>query len=157
MWGHGVDERKLTRTDTGNLPAQNAWHRGDAHDDADRMHPPHEPAESEESLDKSGTWGEKDVGGINEEGAKKDFEDMRTNLTNLERTRTQDTQRSLKRTASGASATRQKSKASARPPTANTNRETEGDGTDIGGDLEAAKDDDEDDFELDRFWTYFGF
>ncbi|KAM0718631.1 hypothetical protein Q7P37_005702 [Cladosporium fusiforme] len=151
MWGSGVDERKLTRTDTGSLPPQNAWHSGDAHEDASRLHPPHEPAESQESIDRSGTWGEKDVGGINEQDAMKDFQNLRSDLTNLERSRTQETQRSLKRTASGASAMRQKSKASARPQTSHTNRETEGDGTDIGGDLEAGADDKEDEFELDQF------
>lgn len=145
MWGTGVDERRLTRSETGTtLPSQNAWHRGDTHENAGRLHPPHEPSESDEDRDRTGTWGEKDVGGINEQDALRDFQNLRSDLNNLERTRTQDTQRSH------ASAKRRKSKASTRPPTTHTNRETEGDGTDIGGDLEAGGDKD-DDFELDQF------
>lgn len=145
MWGTGVDERRLTRSETGTtLPSQNAWHRGDTHENAGRLHPPHEPSDSDEDRDRTGTWGEKDVGGINEQDALRDFQTLRSDLTNLERTRTQDTQHSH------ATAKRQKSRASARPPTTHTNRETEGDGTDIGGDLEAGGDK-EDDFELDQF------
>lgn len=145
MWGTGVDERKLTRSETGTtLPSQNAWHRGDTHENAGRLHPPHEPSDSDSDRDRTGTWGEKDVGGINEHDALRDFQNLRSDLTNLERTRTQDTQHSH------ATAKRQKSRASARPPTTHTNRETEGDGTDIGGDLEAGGDK-EDDFELDQF------
>ena len=115
MWGSGVDERKLTRSDTGSLPPQNAWHRGDAHDDAGRMHYPHESVETQEERDRTGTWGETDVGDINEQNALRDFQNMRTDLSNLERTRTQDSQqRSVKRAASNASGTRRsKSRASA--------------------------------------------
>jgi ATP-binding cassette subfamily G (WHITE) protein 2 (SNQ2) len=152
MWGSGVDERKLTRSDTTNLPPQNAWHRGDTHEDAGRMHYPHEPTETQEDRDRTGTWGERDVGEINEQDALRDFQNMRTDLSNLESIRTQDSQhRSMKRAASNASGARRKSRASARPPTSHTNRETEGDGTDIGDDLEAAKDDNQDDFELGQF------
>lgn len=149
MWGSSMDERKLTRTDTGNIPQENAWHRGDPHGDASRLHPPREPEEEAEDVDRSGTWGEADVGGFNQREGIEEFQKLRSDLTNLERTRSRDTQASLKRTGTNKSTKTRQSQTLSRAGTRQTAR-TEATGTDA-GDVEAAAGADENDFELDEF------
>lgn len=104
MWGSSVDERKLGRSETDHSQL-NEWHRGDQDPNAGRLNAPHEPEEVEEPLDDArvGTWGEKDVGRFSEEGALRDFEALRKNLSELERSRSKDTQGSLTRTVSRGS------------------------------------------------------
>ncbi|OQO06579.1 hypothetical protein B0A48_08362 [Cryoendolithus antarcticus] len=138
MWGAGVDERRLHRSNTGEGPQTNQWHRGDEQPDAGRMHPPREAEESPEDVDRSGMWGERDVGGFNERDAREDFQALHDNLTRLERQRTQDTQRSA----------RSKGRPVSRTATRQTAR-TEATGTD-GGDVEAGSTEEEG-FALDEF------
>jgi ATP-binding cassette subfamily G (WHITE) protein 2 (SNQ2) len=126
-------------------PTQNAWHHGGTHKDCQCLHPTREPAQSEEERSCTGTWGEEDVGGINEEDAFADFQNLRIELTNLERSRTQASQHSH------TSTERRKSRANGDVPTMRTNRKTEGDGTDIDTNVEASAKDKGEDFELDKF------
>lgn len=72
MWGHSIDERKLNR---GEKNEANQWHRGDVQPDAGRLHTTHptEEVENDESPEREGTWGERDVGGFNEGEAMEQF------------------------------------------------------------------------------------
>ncbi|GAB7366264.1 hypothetical protein MBLNU230_g7822t1 [Neophaeotheca triangularis] len=109
MWGAGPpDSRGLNRQPTGEPGSQpvNAWHTvGDPTTDGG-IHEPHSPhpggeeVESASDKDNDGTWGEKDVGNFSEQGAKEDFNALRQELTNLEKTRSN---------ASGAPSNRRKS------------------------------------------------
>jgi ATP-binding cassette, subfamily G (WHITE), member 2, SNQ2 len=153
MWGSHVDRDQLRRHESsapGGAPV-NQWHTvGDPQPDADRLHPPTttHPTEDVEETDSSeqdvsGTWGERDVGHFDPGDAMENYEELRKNLTDMERTRSRDTQASrLKRTMSG----RSRKTDISRPAT--RTRESEP------GDVEAVpneKKGDEDDFELDRF------
>ncbi|KAK8045403.1 hypothetical protein PG993_005427 [Apiospora rasikravindrae] len=91
MWGHPMDQDALRRTKSGMQSQQ--WHRGDVPADA-------RPA-GDENIENgpedgnpaaAGTWGERDVGGFNEQGAIQEFEALRSNLDQLQRTRTQESQ-----------------------------------------------------------------
>ncbi|EME46118.1 ABC transporter-like protein [Dothistroma septosporum NZE10] len=162
MWGSSVDERRLTRSDTGNAPT-NQWHRGDTHRDAGRnhaaLHPTEEVESDEDGKDCSGagTWGETDVGGFNREGAMQDYEALRNNLTHLSKTRSRDTQgNGLRKVATNTSArSRKQSTQGQQGPSRTTptnDQSTSQEDRDELGDIEAGpQDDDEDDFELDRF------
>ncbi|TKX24802.1 brefeldin A resistance protein-1 [Elsinoe australis] len=84
MWQNGVDESRITRTQSG----LNQWHNVSAPAPEDHtLHQQHTPDESEESPDRSGTWGERDAGEPNEASAMADFEALRRELSNLSRTR----------------------------------------------------------------------
>ena len=115
---------------------------------------PHEPEEATSSTSSTGneadgTWGERDIGGpVNFRAAMQDYEDMRRELTNLSKTRTNKTNRSGARQSS--TALRKVTSAASRLSRA-TRATTEPD-----ADLEAQGDekppsDDEGDFELDGF------
>ncbi|KAK3072502.1 ATP-binding cassette transporter snq2, partial [Teratosphaeriaceae sp. CCFEE 6253] len=108
MWGSGPDER-LRRQESG---AANQWHTvGDRELGADRIHQPVHPTEDVEDYSpdgttrrQSGTWGEQDVGGFDEDEARANYETLRRELTELGRVRSKDTQKAkLHRTVSGAS------------------------------------------------------
>ena len=105
MWAATVDQDRLQRVNS--AQQQNQWHRGDRQPDAERLHLPHPTEETEEvgrdTRVQSGTWGELDVGGFDQLEAAEQLEALRRNLTELERTRSRDTQASLKRTVSGRS------------------------------------------------------
>lgn len=149
MWASGVDENRLRRNDS-NTP-QNQWHTvGDHQPNAERLHDPHHPTEEvEEGSEGSGrqvegTWGERDVGGVDEHEAMQDYEALRQNLTSLEKTRSKESQSpSLKRTQSKKS---RKSQQLDRPPTGRSETQASE------GDIEAGPDENgEDDFRLDNF------
>ena len=150
MWPSHVDGSRLQRMNT----EQNTWHRGDQQPDGGRLHESHPTEETEESSrsrDGSGTWGERDVGGFNETEAVETIEALRSDLREIERTKSNATQASLKRTISRRSQTTKP--AISRPQTAQSGRsatqKTETDAGDVeaqGGALE-----EEEQFELDQF------
>ena len=161
MWASSVDGERLQRANTNQY--QNQWHRGDPQPNAGGIHEPH-PTEEVEDTDfearhRSGTWGERDVGGFDEQEAAAQFEALRRNLTGLSRSRSKDTQLSLKRTMSGRSGLSRKPTRQTleRPATARTasiaESRAESTGTE-GIDVEAGEekeDDEEGDLELDQF------
>ncbi|SMQ45282.1 unnamed protein product [Zymoseptoria tritici ST99CH_3D7] len=144
MWGYSVDERKLQREDT-NVPPTNQWHN------AQRTGGTH-PTEEVEG-EGEGTWGENDVGGFTTRQAMEDYEALRKDLTQLSKTRSRDTQHSLKRTTTGQTAKSGRKSLTSRQAT-HTSEAAEQD-VEAGPqeEVEESKkdDDDEDDFELDRF------
>src|ERR1700760_942069 len=97
MWAASVDQERLQR-----VTSQNQWHRDD--EGAGGIHAPHPTEEVEDIEDKhrSGTWGERDVGGFDEEEAAAQFEALRRNLTQLSQVRSRDSN-SLRRTISRGS------------------------------------------------------
>ncbi len=100
MWASHLDQDRLQHVDS----RGNQWHRGDPHPDAGRLHTPPQTEEVEgDENARSGTWGERDVGEFNAEEAAEQFAALRRNLTQLERTRTKDTQTTLRRTTTGRS------------------------------------------------------
>ncbi|KAI1749954.1 ABC-2 type transporter-domain-containing protein [Xylaria castorea] len=96
MWASAVDGKGFSRTDS--QPPVNQWHRGDQVVDASILHPAADDAEIGRALEEmpalDGTWGERDVGGVDEEAAREQLEELRHNLIQLHRTRTHDTQAS---------------------------------------------------------------
>ncbi|KAF2716971.1 hypothetical protein K431DRAFT_316157 [Polychaeton citri CBS 116435] len=142
MWGSTVDTNKAKETD--NQPGSANLLHGDVNPDASRLHAPNgeEVEATEEEKRASGFWGEKDTGGVSGEAAMEDYEKLRSDLTHLHKTRSKDTQGSLKRTVTGRS--RKSNVGLERPTTHQT------DASEI-ADLEAAKVEEEDDFELDSF------
>ena len=160
MWASSVDGERLQRVNTAQW--QNQWHRGDPQPDAERLHAPHPTEEVEEqdfdpeSQYTSGTWGERDVGGFNEEEAAAQFAALRRNLTQLSRTRSKETTPSLKRTISARSGLSRRQTLE-RPRTARTASVTESVPETPGTeevDLEAGEkkeDEEEEDLELDQF------
>lgn len=149
MWPSQVDQTRLQRINT----EQNNWHRGDQHPDGQRLHEPTGgESESDRSRDGSGTWGERDVGGFNQSEAVETVEALKSNLKDLERTRSKDTQMSLKRTMSRRSQIAKP--ALSRPQTAQSGRPaTQGTQTTGEGDVEAQQptEEEEEAFELDDF------
>ncbi|KAI1101221.1 ABC-2 type transporter-domain-containing protein [Jackrogersella minutella] len=101
MWASSVGGEALRRREAG-MPT-NQWHRGDTHPDEDRIRRTENTGEPERRSGSNssdvvgngeGTWGERDVGGIDEHEAMEELEVLRHNLSQLHRTRTQDTQAS---------------------------------------------------------------
>ncbi|KAK8069840.1 ATP-binding multidrug cassette transport protein [Apiospora phragmitis] len=93
MWGQPMDQGALRRTESGMQPQQ--WHRADVAPGT----PPVGASDIENGAEDENstadcTWGERDVGGINEHDAKQEFEALKNNLGQLKRTRTQETQAS---------------------------------------------------------------
>ncbi|RYO78851.1 hypothetical protein DL762_008475 [Monosporascus cannonballus] len=95
---------------------------------------------SEPELARDGTWGERDVGEISEQGARHEYEALRNDLIQLHKTRTRDTQ------ASRATTTRSKSQAKRRLSTAQARAKT-----DETQDDETKGEGSEDEFELSEF------
>jgi len=159
MWGTHVDGDRLRRVDSntpGAVPT-NQWHTvGDAQADADRLHPPTttHPTEEVEDPDSpeasvAGTWGENDVGRFDPAAAMEDYEALRRNLTEIERTRSRESQASrVKKTRTLSMRSRRSG--FSRAETRRSEREP--------GDVEAGpadgkeeKEDAEEDFELEGF------
>ncbi|KAI0404625.1 ABC-2 type transporter-domain-containing protein [Xylaria palmicola] len=96
MWASTVDGKGLRRTESGH--PVNQWHREDRSQDASIPRPVSDdaaigsPPNELPALD--GTWGERDVGGVDEEVAREQLEELRHNLIQLHQTRTHDTQAS---------------------------------------------------------------
>ncbi|OTA67144.1 hypothetical protein K449DRAFT_210745 [Hypoxylon sp. EC38] len=99
MWASTVPGEALRRRETG-MPA-NQWHREDTHPDAGRIHTTENAGSSENGSGSSapgpagtgeGTWGERDVGGFDENEALEELEALRQNLSQMHRTRTHETQ-----------------------------------------------------------------
>jgi len=153
MWASGIDENRLRRADSSapGIPT-NQWHTvGDCETGADGLHPTHPTEEVEEGSDRNsraeqGTWGERDGGSVNEEDAIKNYEALRRDLTQLEKTRSRESQSpSLMRTVSGRRKSRQMSRPTTRRTTSAHTTETEPE------DVEAGHKAEEDEFELDQF------
>lgn len=112
MWAHSVNRDRLQRVDSSTVPSQ--WHRADVPPDerfaAERtLHPTEEVEEPDK--DYAGTFGERDVGGFNEQEAAQQFEALRRNLTQLSRTRSGDAPAPVRRSStirSGLSRTKTK-------------------------------------------------
>ncbi|KAK8023180.1 ATP-binding multidrug cassette transport protein [Apiospora marii] len=142
MWGHPMDQNVLRRTESGMQDQQ--WHRDDAPPNAssaDGENAGHGTEAANPSAD--GTWGERDVGGFNEQEAKQEFEALKSNLGQLQRTRTQETQ------ASRVGKTRSKrDKALSRTQTRQSAAASH---TTDEADLEAGEGDADSDFELSDF------
>ncbi|KAI8623457.1 ABC-2 type transporter-domain-containing protein [Xylariaceae sp. FL1651] len=93
MWSTTLDGEALRQTESG--MQVNQWHRGDTHPDANRLHPAADDAAIGRGLDKmparEGTWGERDVGEVDERVAMEELEELRHNLSRLHQTKTHDT------------------------------------------------------------------
>ena len=155
MWASTVDSERLQRANS--RPGQNQWHRDGPHPDADRIHELTHPTEEVEDSDlddryTSGTWGERDVGRFDQQEAAEQLEALRRNLTELSRTRSKDTENSLRRTISGRSGLSRRGTHPAleRPRTARSASIAE---MTLDTDLEAGaeQEDEESDLELDQF------
>ncbi|KAI0017395.1 ABC-2 type transporter-domain-containing protein [Xylariomycetidae sp. FL0641] len=137
MWSSTVDGDALRRTESG--MQTNQWHHGDRQPDADRVHAPagnDETSSSDESSQEArardGTWGERDVGGVNAQAAMEELHDLRNTLSQLHETRTRASQAGgIRRTATGRSDARTNGSKADEP--------------------EAGHAEKEDDFELGRF------
>ncbi|KAI1503807.1 ABC-2 type transporter-domain-containing protein [Biscogniauxia marginata] len=96
MWAPGLDGDALRRTESGMVATQ--LHRGDPPPDAGRLEDEERPSDSSDGSGRGGargfdgTWGERDVGGINEQDAMGEFDVLRHNLAQLHKSRTRDTQ-----------------------------------------------------------------
>lgn len=145
MWGTDITKVVTSRS-------RNPWHNDDENpiEEAHAQQTPnvelHESRERADSSgsssdDVSGTWGERDAGGIHQRMAREDFEALRRTLTSLSKTRshTQSERRALSRKSTHRPGTDRRS--TRRSSTADT--ET--------GDVEAAAGGKEDDFELGEF------
>lgn len=150
MWGSSVDEGRMRRTQSTAGPV-NQWHTvGDPDPNAGRLHEPHPTEEVEDRSDHSarnaeGTWGERDVGGFDEYGARENYETLRRDLSQLEKTRSRDSQAtSLKRSASG------KSKKGRQPSRQTTRQDPAEKPESEAGDVEAGADA-EGEFDLEPF------
>ncbi|KAI0204830.1 ABC-2 type transporter-domain-containing protein [Astrocystis sublimbata] len=147
MWTTTVDEKRLTRTDSSQPPV-NQWHRGDRPVDASILHPAaHDAAIGRAQDDISpvdGTWGEHDVGGVDEAAAREQLQELRHSLIQLHQTRTHETQasRPLQHTRST------RSRASRASRGAGADEEADEQDTDV---EEDDADDDGNEFELGKF------
>lgn len=139
MWGNPLDQDALRRTDSSMQTAR--WHRDEAPPTAGpSAAEKHEEDAGHQNPSAPGAWGERDVGGFDEQGARAEFEALRSELSYLSKSRTQDTH------ASKASHTR--SRGNRQVSQAQTNEESE---DAITVETEAAPGKDEGDFELSDF------
>lgn len=96
MWASTVGGDALRRREVG-MPT-NQWHRGDTHPDditpvagsAGEQGARNGP-DGSTTGNEDGTWGERDVGGLDENEAREELEVLRHNLSQLHKTRTQET------------------------------------------------------------------
>ncbi|KAI1774233.1 ABC-2 type transporter-domain-containing protein [Hypoxylon cercidicola] len=148
MWASTIDSDALRRSESG-MPT-NQWHRGDTHPDPDRTNTAQNPGESgsdgpEGAEGGEGTWGERDVGGFDEQEAMEELEVLRHNLSQLHKSRTRDTQSSRH-----FDLTQVRSRGSAAPDAiSGAHRQTAGADTELEGDEKPTLE--EDDFELGKF------
>ncbi|KAI0165993.1 P-loop containing nucleoside triphosphate hydrolase protein [Xylariaceae sp. FL1272] len=89
MWSTTLDGEALRRTQSGMQAHQR--HHGESH-----LYPANENRSdtSENRPAREGTWGERDVGEIDQEAALEELEDLRNQLGQLQKSRTHDTQAS---------------------------------------------------------------
>ncbi|PNS15082.1 Brefeldin A resistance protein [Sphaceloma murrayae] len=145
MWQNGVDESRIARTQSG----LNQWHNIQGPlPERDRLHhADHSSDGSDESPDRSGTWGERDAGEPNEASALADFEALRRELSNLSRTRSKPD--SLARTSTRNRLSLGRTRTQQTHRTSQTDREVDD------GSVEAQEVQDDsksdDDFSLDNF------
>ncbi|KAI1820399.1 ABC-2 type transporter-domain-containing protein [Xylaria intraflava] len=93
MWSPAIQGEGLRRPES---PQMNQWHRTDSPVPAGIPQAAGE-APSDEALEMpalNGTWGERDVGGVNEDEAREELEQLRHSLTRLHQIRTHETQAS---------------------------------------------------------------
>ncbi|CAJ2513218.1 Uu.00g013370.m01.CDS01 [Anthostomella pinea] len=104
MWSTTLDSQSIRRTESG--MQANQWHRGDPQGDSGRLHATDGPHERDGDSDSSGaeavrsrdgTWGERDVGGVDKRAALEELEGLRENLSQLHQSRTRETQASRRR------------------------------------------------------------
>lgn len=120
------------------------YRHNDPDPNANELHVPHSPEESDESIQQSGTWGERDAGLADDQRAMADFEELRTELSNLSRKKTRE-ERSMSRPTSRAT-TRKSARRAASRTTMGTDIESQA------GNIEATEEGkNEDEFELDDF------
>ncbi|KAI1342560.1 ABC-2 type transporter-domain-containing protein [Xylariaceae sp. FL0016] len=156
MWSTTLDGEALRRTESG-LPPTNQWHAsGDPQPDAGRLHTAEHPSEDqrgdgssdpEATRSAEGTWGERDVGGVDERAAMAEMDDLRNNLNQLHKTRTKDTQasRRTRRAATGYDG-------GAAELERRRTQQTTGVGDDSGAaDMEGGSGEEDGDFELGKF------
>lgn len=132
MWTPAVDGKGLSRIESG--AQTNQWHNENTVDASMPSADAHNSAHGavlNEMPAVDGTWGERDAGGVDEEAAREELEELRHNLIQLHQTRTHDTQASRPRRAR-----------SSRGPKENIDT--------LETDIEAAANE-EDDFELGKF------
>ncbi|WPH00371.1 brefeldin a resistance protein [Acrodontium crateriforme] len=136
MWGNSVDEKRLRASD-GNTAPTNVLHGDNSLVDsrlADQNHP---TEEVESNSPNNGKWGEREAG-VSQTQAEKEYEHLRRQLTEMERTRSRES-------AMTARSRRSRRASMSRTMTEQSNHTTN-------PDVEAqAQDDDEDEFELDKF------
>lgn len=139
MWGNSLDQDALRRTDS-DMQAPR-WHRDEAPPNVGPSAAEHHK-EGADHQDPSapGAWGERDVGGFDEQGARAEFEALRSELSHLSKSRTQDTHASK--------ASHPRSRGNRQVSRAQTNEESE---TATTLETEAAPGKDDDDFELSDF------
>ncbi|GAP86321.2 putative ATPase [Rosellinia necatrix] len=92
MWATTVDGKEFYRNDS--RPPGNQWHREDAPMDSSMMNRTIDDDVVGTASALDGTWGERDVGGVDEETAREQVEELRYNLVQLHQTRTHETQAS---------------------------------------------------------------
>ncbi|KAI1172775.1 ABC-2 type transporter-domain-containing protein [Nemania sp. FL0916] len=96
MWATTIDANRLRRIES--ATATNNLHREETPIDAGEMIPGADNTAVGSSLDDNqaldGTWGERDVGGVDEEVAREELEELRHNLIQLHRTKTHESQAS---------------------------------------------------------------
>ncbi|KAI0873533.1 ABC-2 type transporter-domain-containing protein [Hypoxylon argillaceum] len=99
MWATTLDGKTLRQTESG-IPA-NLWHRENTPVDAGIPTPSTNEAATDGGLDRipgaDGTWGERDAGGVDEEAAREQLEELRYSLIQLHQTKTHETQASRAR------------------------------------------------------------
>ncbi|KAI1353681.1 ABC-2 type transporter-domain-containing protein [Xylaria sp. FL0043] len=98
MWSTTRDGREIHRIDSG-TPV-NPWHTSDILIDPNALPTAIEDVEAgvdgnqDERPARDGTWGERDAGGVDEELAREELEELQHNLIQLHQTRTHETQAS---------------------------------------------------------------
>lgn len=168
MWANSVNQERLQRLNSTSVQSQ--WHRPETHPD-ERWGPAsttHPTEEVEDPLDRdySGTFGESDVGFLNEQEAAEQFEALRRNLTQLSKARSKGSQSSLRRTSTAGALSRVGTKQSIerssarRTPTPEVTPDREqpsADAVDIEADAgekkeaESEEEEEEDDIDLTQF------
>ncbi|KAI0970700.1 ABC-2 type transporter-domain-containing protein [Xylaria arbuscula] len=104
MWTTTIEGKDLHRTESGALA--NPWHRSDIPIETSAANDGEIERESDDRRALDGTWGERDVGGVDEELAREELEELQHNLIQLHQTRTHETHASRRlrqaRSARGA-------------------------------------------------------
>ncbi|KAI1300632.1 ABC-2 type transporter-domain-containing protein [Xylaria venustula] len=104
MWTTTIEGKDLHRTESGALV--NPWHRSDIPIGTSAANDGETERESDDRPALDGTWGERDVGGVDEGLAREELEELQHNLIQLHQTRTHETHasRRLRQTRSSRGA-----------------------------------------------------